>query len=209
MTQTYRIETTRLLLRCYTPGDAELLLRSINGSLEHLRPWIPWAQDQPQEIEWTGKFIRQFRGQFDLGQDAVYGIFDPQEQALIGGTGLHNRVGKDAREIGYWINVDHIDRGYATEAVCALIRTGFEIEGLARLEIHCDPENTRSNNIPQKLRFRHEQTIKNSSTDREGRFRDENIWTLTNTQYSTSPIRHTPIKAYDFLGRPIHLTQPI
>ena len=206
MTQTYRIETTRLLLRCYTPGDAELLLRSINGSLEHLRPWIPWAQDQPQEIDWTAKFIRQFRGQFDLGQDAVYGIFDPQEQALIGGTGLHNRVGKDAREIGYWINVDHIDRGYATEAVCALIRTGFEIEGLARLEIHCDPENTRSNNIPQKLRFRHEQTIKNSSTDREGRFRDENIWTLTNTQYSTSPIRHTPIKAYDFLGRPIPLT---
>jgi RimJ/RimL family protein N-acetyltransferase len=203
MTQTYRIETTRLLLRCYTPGDAEKLLLSINGSLEHLRPWIPWAQDQPQEIEWTAKFIRQFRGQFDLGQDAVYGIFDPQEQALIGGTGLHNRVGKDAREIGYWINVDHINRGYATEAVCALIRTGFEIEGLARLEIHCDSENTRSNNIPYKLGFRHEQTLKNHSTDREGRFRDENIWTLTSTQYYTSPIRQTPVKAYDFLGRPI------
>ncbi|MBS1603937.1 MAG: GNAT family N-acetyltransferase [Bacteroidetes bacterium] len=205
MTQTYRIETTRLLLRCYAPGDAEKLLLSINGSLDHLRPWIPWAQDEPQEIEWTGKFIRQFRGQFDLGQDAVYGIFDPQEQALIGGTGLHNRVGKDAREIGYWISIAHIDRGYATEAVCALIRTGFEIEGLARLEIHCDPENTRSNNIPRKLGFRHEQTIKNSSTDREGRFRDENIWTLSSTQYHTSSIRQTPVKAFDFLGRPITL----
>ena len=205
MTQTYRIETTRLVLRCYTPGDAEMLLQSINGSLEHLRPWIPWAQDQPQEIEWTAKFIRQFRGQFDLGQDAVYGVFDPQEQAIIGGTGFHNRVGKDAREIGYWINVKHIDKGYATEAVCALIRTGFEIEGLARLEIHCDPENTRSNNIPEKLGFRHEQTLKNNSTDRDGRLRDENIWTMTSFQYNTSPIRETSIKAYDFLGRPIHL----
>ena len=205
MTQTYRIETTRLVLRCYTPGDAEMLLQSINGSLEHLRPWIPWAQDQPQEIEWTAKFIRQFRGQFDLGQDAVYGIFDPQEQAIIGGTGFHNRVGKDAREIGYWINVNHIDKGYATEAVCALIRTGFEIEGLARLEIHCDPENTRSNNIPEKLGFRHEQTLKNNSTDRDGRLRDENIWTMTSFQYNTTPIRETSIKAYDFLGRPIHL----
>ncbi|WP_431210600.1 GNAT family N-acetyltransferase [Puia sp. P3] len=193
-------------MRCYIPGDAEKLLSAINGSLEHLRPWIPWAQDQPQEIDWTAKFIRQFRGQFDLGQDAVYGIFDPQEQAIIGGTGLHNRVGKDAREIGYWINVGHINQGYATEAVCALIRSGFEIEGLTRLEIHCDPENTPSNNIPHKLGFSHEQTIKNSSTDRDGRFRDENIWTLSSTQYAASPIRQTPIKAYDFLGRPIPLT---
>jgi len=205
MMQSYRIETSRLILRCYTPGDAEKLLTSINGSLEHLRPWIPWAQDQPQEIEWTAKFIRQFRGQFDLGQDAVYGIFDPQEQAIIGGTGLHNRVGKDAREIGYWINVGHINQGYATEAVCALIKTGFEIEGLARLEIHCDPENIPSNNIPHKLGFRHESTIKNSSTDRDGRFRDENIWTLTNSQYAAGAIRQTHVKIYDFLGRPIPL----
>ena len=205
LAKTYRIESARLIIRCYVPADAGKLLTAVNSSLEHLRPWIPWAQDYPQEIEWTAKFIRQFRGQFDLGQDAVYGIFDPQEQALIGGTGLHNRVGKDAREIGYWINAGHINQGYATEAVCALIRTGFEIEGLARIEIHCDPGNTRSNKIPHKLGFHHEQTIKNSSTDREGRLRDENIWTLTSAQYAATTIRETPIKAYDFLGRPIPL----
>jgi RimJ/RimL family protein N-acetyltransferase len=205
LAKTYSIETARLLIRCYLPQDAAKLQASINGSIEHLLPWIPWAQEEPQEIEWSAKFIRQFRGQFDLGQDAVYGIFDKNGTEIIGGTGLHNRVGKDAREIGYWINVGHIGRGYATEAVRALIKCGFEIEGLQRIEIHCSPDNTRSYNIPYKLGFTHEATIKSHSTDRHGQTRDEMIWTLSASTYGTSPIRETPVKAFDFLNRAIPL----
>jgi RimJ/RimL family protein N-acetyltransferase len=204
LAKTYKVETTRLLIRCYAPADAEKLQSAINGSIQHLLPWIPWAQEEPQELEWMAKFIRQFRGQFDLGQDAVFGIFDKDETELLGGTGLHNRVGKDAREIGYWINVKHIGQGYATEAVCALTKVGFEIERLEQIEIHCSPENTRSYHIPLKLGFRHSTTLKNYSTDREGRFRDKMIWTISATEYATSPIRETPIKAYDFLGREIY-----
>lgn len=204
LVKTYKILTTRLLIRCYAPRDAPLLQAAINGSIQHLRPWIPWAQDEPQEIDWVAKFIRQFRGQFDLGQDAVFGIFDKEETVLIGGTGLHNRVGKDAREIGYWINVKHIGQGYATEAVCALTKVGFEIEGLEHIEIHCSPDNTRSYNIPLKLGFQHIATLKNYSTDREGRFQDKMIWKLSAAEYATSPIRKTPINACDFLGRPIN-----
>jgi len=205
LAKTYRIETSRLLIRCYAPEDAPKLQAAINGSIDHLRPWIPWAQDEPQEIDWMAKFIRQFRGQFDLGQDAVFGIFDKEEKEIIGGTGLHNRVGKDAREIGYWINVKHINQGYASEAVCALVKIGFDIEGLARIEIHCADDNSRSNNIPLKLGFRHETTLKNHSTDKEGKFRNEIIWILTATAYEASPIKNTPLHAYDFLGRPIPL----
>src|ERR1700743_1289536 len=99
----YRIETERLLLRCYEPADALKMQAAIVTSLDHLRPWIPWAREEPRELEWMLRFIRLFRGQFDLGQDAVFGIFDKAEKEQLGGTGLHNRVGKDAREIGYWI----------------------------------------------------------------------------------------------------------
>jgi len=204
LAKTYRIETARLVIRCYIPEDAAKLQTSINNSTQHLLPWIPWAQEEPQEIDWMAKFIRQFRGQFDLGQDSVFGIFDQEEKEIIGGTGLHNRVGKDAREIGYWINVDHIGKGYATEAVRALIKVGFEIEGLARIEIHCSPDNTRSYNIPHKLGFTHENTIKSHSTNREGQLQDLMNWTLSATTYATSPIRETQVKAFDFLDRPIY-----
>ena len=203
LAKTYKIETARLLIRCYIPGDAAKLQRSINSSTQHLLPWIPWALEDPQEIDWMAKFIRQFRGQFDLGQDSVYGIFDKEEKEILGGTGLHNRVGKDAREIGYWINVDHIGKGYATEAVRALIKCGFEIEGLQRIEIHCSADNTRSYNIPCKLGFTHETTIKSHSPNRHGQIQDEMIWTFNAAAYATSPIRETQVKAFDFLDRPI------
>lgn len=206
LAQTYKIETSRLIIRCYQPADAAKLQTSINDSIEHLRPWIPWAQDEPQPVDWMAGFIRKFRGQFDLGQDAVYGIFDKQEKEIIGGTGLHNRVGEGAREIGYWINVKHINKGYASEAVCALTKVGFQIEGLERLEIHCSAENTRSNHIPEKLGYRQETINKHHLTDRHGKIHDEIIWTLNAKQYPATTIKAIKIRAYDFLDRMIPIS---
>jgi len=202
LAKTYRIETPRLLIRCYTPEDAARIQAAINSSIPHLKIWMPWAQE-PHDLDWAANTIRQFRGKFDLGQDAVFGIFDKENSEQIGGIGFHNRVGIDAREIGYWIGAGHIGKGYATEGVCALVRVGFEIERLSKLEIHCSPENLPSRNIPSKLGFRHEDTNINNSTDPQGRLQDEMIWTLSATTYATSPIRETPVKAFDFLNRPI------
>jgi RimJ/RimL family protein N-acetyltransferase len=203
LAKTYKIETERLLIRCYEPADAQKMHEAITGSLDHLRPWIPWARQEPRELEWMESFVRLFRGQFDLGQDAVFGIFDKAGTEQIGGTGLHNRIGKDAREIGYWINVRHVHRGYATEAVCALIRVAFEIEQLSRLEIRCAPGNAASRRIPQKLGFRHELTLKDHYTDLEGKPIDTMVWTLSKREYEDGPIPHTGLRAYDFMGREI------
>jgi len=203
LAKTYRIETERLLIRCYEPGDARKMHLAITGSLDHLRPWVPWARQEPKEQEWMESFIRLFRGQFDLGQDAVYGIFDKKESELIGGTGLHNRIGKDAREIGYWINVKHTGRGFATEAVRALVKTGFEIERLSRVEIRCAPGNVPSRRIPKRLGFRHEMTLKAHATDVNGQPADTMVWALTRSDYESSPIRETALRAFDFMGREI------
>jgi len=205
LAKTYKIETGRLLIRCYEPADALKMHSSITRSLDHLRPWIPWARQEPKELEWMESFVRLFRGQFDLGQDAVFGIFDKQETMQIGGTGLHNRIGKDAREIGYWIDVNQINRGYATEAVCALIRVAFEIERLARLEIRCAPDNLASRRIPQRLGFHHELTLKDHFTDLQGRPTDTMVWALSKRDYEISPIRKTTLRAFDFMGREIAL----
>ncbi len=203
LAQTYRIETERLVIRCYQPGDAWMMHTAITGSIDHLRPWIPWARQEPRELDWMISFIRMFRGQFDLGQDAVYGIFDKTETEQIGGTGLHNRIGKDAREIGYWINVKHINKGYATEAVRALIKIGFGIENLSRLEIRCAPENAASRRIPQRLGFRHEMTLRNNSTDGDGKPADLMIWALNRREYEVVGVEDIALRAYDFIGRPI------
>jgi RimJ/RimL family protein N-acetyltransferase len=46
----YRIHTQRLVLRCWHPTDAPLLKAAIDASLEHLRPWLPWAQYEPTDL---------------------------------------------------------------------------------------------------------------------------------------------------------------
>lgn len=203
LAQTYRIETERLVIRCYQPGDAYMMHSAITGSLPHLRPWIPWARQEPKELDWMVSFIRLFRGQMDLGQDAVYGIFDKTETEQIGGTGLHNRIGKDAREIGYWINVKHVNNGYATEAVRALIKVAFGIEKLSRVEIRCDPDNDYSRRIPLRLGFRHEMTLRNNSTDGDGKPVDLMVWALSKRDYFIDGHEEIAVRAYDFMGQPI------
>ena len=49
----YRIETERLVLRCWDPRDAPLLKDAIDSSLDHLRPWMPWAREEPKPLEET------------------------------------------------------------------------------------------------------------------------------------------------------------
>src|SRR6187402_1267885 len=136
LARTYRIETERLIIRCYEPSDTMKLHEAIGSSADHLRPWLPWMQQEPKSPGARASLIRFFRGQFDLGLDYAFGIFDKEEKECIGSTGLHTRVGKNAREIGYCIGSKHIGKGFATEAVGALTKLGFTIEGLSRLEIH-------------------------------------------------------------------------
>jgi RimJ/RimL family protein N-acetyltransferase len=110
----YLIVTERLRVRCWASADAHLLQSAILESLEHLRPAMPWAQLEPQTLEFRVDLLRSFRARMDRGDDAVYGIFDPREETVLGGTGLHRHGDDGAREIGYWIHVAHVGRGYAT-----------------------------------------------------------------------------------------------
>src|SRR4051812_17942818 len=93
----YRIETARLVLRCYQPADAPLLKAAIDASLDSLRPWMPWARDEPRPLPEKVSMLRRFRGMFDLGQDFIYGVFTPEETEVRGSSGLHTRLGPDAR----------------------------------------------------------------------------------------------------------------
>jgi len=199
----YRIHTRRLVLRCWDPVDAPLLKAAIDASLDHLRPWMPWAHNEPEDIQKKIERLRSFRGQFDLGQDFVYAIFNRDETQVLGGSGLHTRVGESAREIGYWIHGDHINQGLATEAAAALTRAAFEIDSVNRLDIHCDPRNTRSAAVPRKLGYTHEATLRNRTPFRDGEFVDTMIWTLFADEYPSSPAASTEIEAFDVIGRRI------
>jgi RimJ/RimL family protein N-acetyltransferase len=72
---------------------------------------MPWAHHEPESLDDKVQRLRSFRAKFDLDRDYVYGIFDSDEKVVLGGTGLHKRIGEGAREIGYWIHQHHVGRG--------------------------------------------------------------------------------------------------
>ena len=199
----YRIETRRLVIRCYDPKDALYLQESIQESVEHLRPWLPWVKTEPEELQVKIERLRVFRADFDLNKQYIYGVFDPKETELIGGTGLHPRVGSNAFEIGYWVNVNHVNKGYATEFSAALTKVAFEVENVNRVEIHCDPNNIRSAAIPKKLGYVYEATLRNRCENIEGELIDSMIWSLLKEDYLKSPASKAKIVAYDAFGNTI------
>lgn len=201
----YRIHTERLVLRCWNPADAPLLKAAIDASVEHLRPWMPWVNDEPEPLQVKVERLRRFRGEFDLGQQFVYGVFDRDEERVLGGSGLHTRVGPGALEIGYWIHADHTNKGLATELAAALTKVAFEVQGVDRVEIHCDPRNARSAAIPAKLGFTHEATLGRRAKTGEGAYRDTMIWSLFAGEYSGSVAAAADIKAFDAMDRRIRL----
>lgn len=200
----YSIRTERLLVRCFSPADAPALKAAIDASLDHLLPWLPWAREEPQSVEAKAEALRVFRARFDLDRDWNYGMFLPDESELVGGLGLHVRGGaREARELGYWVARAHAGRGLASEAVAALVRVGFEVERLERLEIHCDEENLRSAAIPRKLGFRHDGTLRERSARGDGSRGGRMIWSLFAGEYEASPAAQAACEACDALGRVI------
>jgi RimJ/RimL family protein N-acetyltransferase len=197
----YRVHTSRLVLRCWSPTDAPLLVAAVTASREHLLPWMPWAEHEPESLDDKVRRLRGFRAEFDRDRDFIYGIFSRDESEVIGGTGLHPRVGEGGRDIGYWIHTEHLGRGYATEAAAAMTRVGFEVEGLRRVEIHCDPRNERSLRVTRKLGFTHEATLRSRSVTAAGEARDTMIWSLLREDYAGTPAAAAEVEAFDVLNR--------
>jgi RimJ/RimL family protein N-acetyltransferase len=198
----YRIETERLVIRCYEPRDAPLLKEAIDSSLEHLRPWMPWAIDEPQTLEEKTELVKYFRSNYDTGENFTCGIFSADESEVIGGTGLHPRIGPGGLEIGYWVRASATRQGFVTESTAALTRVGFEVCEADRIEIRIEPGNDASFGVPRKLGFVEEATLRRRLPGRVGGpLRDVTIFTMFREDFD--PAMAPGIRAFDARGERI------
>ena len=203
--KTYRIETERLVIRPWGPEDAIMLKEAVDSSLEELRPWLPWAEGEPTTIEERIALLRSFRAQYDRDENHILGILDRREGQVLGGSGLHPRHGPNEREIGYWVRSEVAGQGIITEAVAAIIRVAFEVEGYDRLEIRCDPLNHASRRIAEKLGFNHDALLPRRYLAVGKEPRDTEVWSLDQQAYRTSEnaLFRNRVEAFDGAGRSI------
>ena len=175
---------------------------AVDSSLEHLRPWMPWAHEAPLTLEQEVELLRSFRGQFDLGQNFVYGMFSSDETEVVGGTGLHPRVGDGALEIGYWVRASRAGSGLGTEAAAALTRVAFDVSEVERVEIRVDPANAASLAIPRKLGFVEEGTLRRRLHGPDGTplQRDAVVFAMLREELPGSPVAEARLEAFDAGG---------
>ncbi|HLX33327.1 MAG TPA: GNAT family protein [Gaiellaceae bacterium] len=198
----YRIETERLVIRCYEPADAAKVKDAIDSSIEHLLPWMPWVEGEPQTLEEKTDLLKSFRSQFDLGDNFVMGVFAADESEVLGGSGLHPRVEPGGLEIGYFIRTSATRQGYVSESTAALTRVGFEICEADRIEIRIDPENEASLGVPRKLGFHEEATLRRRLPAKAGGpLRDVTIFTMFREDFD--PASAPGIRAYNARGEQV------
>ena len=145
------IDCPRLTLRRWRVSDAPALGAAIAASVDHLRPWMPWVAFEPLSEDDRRALIDGWEADWAAGGDAVYGAF--LESVVVGGCGLHRRAGPDTLDLGYWIHVDHVRRGFASELATGLTAAAFDEPGIERVAIHHDRANVASRGVPERLGF--------------------------------------------------------
>jgi RimJ/RimL family protein N-acetyltransferase len=140
-------------LRRWRTGCLEDLMAAVRASLRELRQWMPWASVMPTAEDQLA-VLTVGEASFDADTDWSYTLHELESGELVGGTGLHRRLGP-AIEIGYWVRSDRTGRGYATASARALTAAAFShIADIERVEIHMDRANVASAAVPRKLGYR-------------------------------------------------------
>ena len=197
----YRVETPRVIVRCWTPEDAPAAKKAEDESREHLRTFMLWADRGPESLGEVIDKLRLFRSWFDAGEDFLFGAFSKDDGSCIGGAGLHPRVGKGGIEIGYWVHAGHVRKGIATEMAGGLTRAAFELGRMRWVEIRTATQNIASAAVPTKLGFVHEATLKERLELPNGAIADAQVFTLLARDYDASAAKRIPFTAFDGAGR--------
>ncbi len=137
-------------LRRWRLEDAAAAFRVVTESLEHLRPWMPWATSE-YDLKTATDFVSNSRSDWEQGKAFDYAVLGPRSE-VIGSASLMARIGPGGLEIGYWLHRDHVGRGIVRRAARALVDEAFRI-GADHVVISHDEANLRSRAIPEVLGF--------------------------------------------------------
>jgi RimJ/RimL family protein N-acetyltransferase len=176
-------ETERLLIRAPRPGDGHALTEAVIESMNHLRPWMPWAQRAPT-VEENEANVRRGAARWAKREDLWLMLIRKADGRWIGGSGLH-RIDWDVPrfEIGYWVRASEEGRGYITEAVRGITDFAFGTLGAQRVEIRCDSLNTRSAAVPRRCGYTLEGRLRHDSCAADGELRDTLIFSMIRAEW--------------------------
>jgi RimJ/RimL family protein N-acetyltransferase len=149
------LETERLGLRTFRPDDIDALHR-LRGREDVAR----WLYQGPLTLVEAEEHLERRRSITTLAGDgdALLLAVELREGGEFVGDCMLRLVsgGHACAEIGYTLHPDHQARGYATELARTLLRVAFDDAGLHRVIARCEPRNTASWRVMERLGMRRE-----------------------------------------------------
>ncbi|HDR4594877.1 TPA: GNAT family N-acetyltransferase [Bacillus cereus] len=141
------IEAERLLIRKFEFKDWEAVHEYTSDS--NVMKYIP-------EGVFTEEDTRNFVNK-NMGENAKnFPVILIDENILIGHIVFHKYFGDHTYEIGWIFNPKYYNKGYASEAAQATLKYGFKEMKLHRIIATCQPENTASYRLMDKIGMRRE-----------------------------------------------------
>lgn len=153
LSKTFPIHTMRLMLRPLKHKDAEDLFNYRSDAITNkFQCWIPGS------IEDVYEFIGKVSPEINIsGNWFQLAIIHNKSQIFIGDLGLHFlEKTKDQVEIGITIAKAFHGRGFAAEAMTAVINYIFDELNKCKVIGSVDPENMQSVKLLERLGFRKE-----------------------------------------------------
>lgn len=152
MKQFLQIETERLLIGkiLFTDIDS-IVLYANNKKLSEKMLTFPFPYTEENAVWWINNSYESFKAKSAY----IFAIRRKENNAFIGGIGLHLDTHRKA-ELGYWIAEPFWNKGFATEAVNAIVQFGFETLSLNKIFALHFEDNPSSGKVLQKNNFSNE-----------------------------------------------------
>ena len=118
------------------------------------------------------------------GEDGkAVAVIENASGKMIGHMPFHPWFGRDTYEIGWAFAPAAQGKGYATEAAAALLAYAFETLKAHRVIATCQPENTASWRVAEKLGLRREAHFRSALYQPSGVWWDEYFYALLAEEY--------------------------
>ncbi|HWA06780.1 MAG TPA: GNAT family protein [Ignavibacteria bacterium] len=154
-----KIKTGRLLMKALTLEDARDLYDFRIRNAEFFKQWSPLYHKDYFNIEYHKNNLVQIENDMLKGSLVQFGVYKTEnDEKMIGSVVFSNIVLGPFRScfLGYRVDKDEINNGYASEAIKAACGYMFKERKLHRIEANIIPRNTASIKAIEKAGFTYE-----------------------------------------------------
>lgn len=140
-----------ILIRPLAAKDVDALFETVSASLPTLSQWLPWARPGYARSD-SATWVAHCQRAWNAASEYHFGIYDAESGQLLGGVGLnHISPVRRLANLGYWVTDDARGGGVAVAAAHLAAAWAFAHQGLQRIEILIQPENSASLRVAVKL----------------------------------------------------------